>query len=149
METITKTLIMEHAVFNQVFDQIEKAMADTHTAAEVRLMGKLVEGMLAAHGAAETDLAYSALDHALAEKGLLDGLNQDHREIDNHYLRVHQTEDLAEARRRLHRALSATREHFRREERIVFPLLEQNLKPETLWLLGGKRMEGHASRSRA
>ena len=71
METIIKALIMEHAVFREVFDQIERVLAGAPSAAEVKLLASVVEGLLSSHGETETNLAYSALDHALADRGAL------------------------------------------------------------------------------
>ena len=144
METITKILIMEHAVFCDVFDQIERILAGTKSADEVKALASVVEGLLVSHAETETNLAYSALDHALADKGSLDRLHQDHHEIDDQFQRIHRTTNPAEAQRLLKKALLATREHFQREEKIIFPVLEKTLQPDTLRSLGGKWMESHS-----
>ncbi len=144
METITKALIMEHAVFREVFDQIERVLVGAPSAAEVKLLASVVEGLLGSHGETETNLAYSALDHALADRGALHRLHQDHHEIDDRFKRLQRATDAVEARHLLKRALAATREHFRREEKTVFPMLEQALQPDTLWMLGRRWMENHS-----
>jgi hemerythrin-like domain-containing protein len=144
METITKILIMEHAVFCDVFDQIERILAGTKSADEVKALASVVEGLLVSHAETETNLAYCALDHALADKGSLDRLHQDHHEIDDQFQRIHRTTNPAEAQRLLKKALLATREHFQREEKIIFPVLEKTLQPDTLRSLGGKWMESHS-----
>jgi hemerythrin-like domain-containing protein len=144
METITKALIMEHAVFCAVFDQIERVLAGAPSAPEVKLLASVVEGLLSRHAETETNLAYSVLDHALADRGALRRLHQDHQEIDHQFKRLQRAADAAEAQHRLKRALAATREHFRREEATVFPMLEQTLQPDTLWALGRQWMEQHS-----
>jgi hemerythrin-like domain-containing protein len=144
METITKILIMEHTVFCDVFDQIERILAGTKSADEVKALASVVEGLLVSHAETETNLAYSVLDHALADKGSLDRLHQDHHEIDDQFQRIHRTTNPAEAQRLLKKALLATREHFHREEKIIFPVLEKTLQPDTLRSLGGKWMESHS-----
>ena len=136
MESITKALIMEHAVFSDVFDQIERILTGSPSAPEVKVLASLVEGLLRGHGETETNLAYSALDHALADRQALNRLYEDHREIDDHFKRIRRVADAAEAQRLLKKALAATREHFRREEENVFPMLEQTLQPDTLLALG-------------
>ena len=85
---------------------------------------------------AETDLAYLALDHVLEHNGELKRMHQEHQEIDDHLRKVHTAKTCAEARRLLKSALTTSREHFRGEERHVFPLLEKSLRPETLAALG-------------
>ena len=139
MESITKTLIMEHAVFSDVFDQIEQVLKTSPSAPEVKVLASVVEGLLRGHGETETNLAYSALDHALADRQALNRLYEDHQEIDDHFKRIHRAVDAAEAQRLLKKALAAARDHFRREEENVFPLLEQTLQPETLLALGRER----------
>ena len=140
METITKTLTMEHAVFCKVFEQIELVLSATTSTPEVKLLTSLVEGLLRGHGETETSLAYSALDHVLADREAVKHLHQDHHEIDDHFKRIHCATDPAEALRLLKKALTATREHFQREETVVFPLLEKTLQPNTLLTLGGQWM---------
>ena len=136
MATITANLVMEHAIFCNVFDQIERVLPGLTSVQEVRLLSIVVEGLLETHAETETNLAYAALDHVLAETGKLDRLHQDHKEIDNTFKRVHDASSLTEAQRLLKKALAASREHFRREERVVFPLLERVLADETLGDLG-------------
>ena len=141
MPMITQTLVLEHRIFRTVFDQVERAFPHVGSAQEVKLLARVVEGLLHEHGETEKNLAYSALDHVLNEDGRLNRLHQDHHEIDEHFKRVHQAKDLAEAQRLLKQGLAATREHFRREEQIVFPFLEQVLQPETLGTLGETCMQ--------
>ena len=149
MESITKTLIMEHAVFSDVFDQIEQILKTSPSAPEVKVLASVVEGLLRGHGETETNLAYSVLDHALADRQTLNRLYADHHEIDDHFKRIHRAADAAEAQRLLKKALAATREHFRREEENVFPMLEQTLQPDTLLALGRERAATRSIRAAA
>ena len=148
MDTITRKLILEHAVFCDVFDQIERVLAGSTSVPEVRLLASVVEGLLRGHGETETNLAYAALDHALADRGALTRLYQDHREIDDHFKRIHRTTEPAEVQLLLKKGLAATREHFRREEKHVFPLLEKTLQPDTLGMLGWKWTESRSVSAR-
>ena len=136
MTTITDVLVTEHRVYLTVFDQIERALPTLNTLAEAKRLGTLVEGLLHDHAGTETNLAFAALDHALAEKGKLDRMHQDHHEIDSRLKRLQQARDLAEGQRLLKEALQASREHFRHEEEAVFPLIEQVVQRETLERLG-------------
>ena len=133
---ITEFLTAEHTIFLGVMDQIERVLPSLATPAEVRTMASIVEGMLEGHAARESNLAYLALDHVLAEKGNLERMHQDHHEIDNRLKKVHVANTCAEARRLLQAALRASREHFHLEEKLVFPMMERLLQPETLAALG-------------
>ena len=99
-------------------------------------MARIVEGLLEGHARTETDLAYKALDHVQEHNGELKQMHQDHHEIDDRLRQVHTAKTCAEARHLLKAAIKASREHFRGEERSVFPLLEKALQPETLTALG-------------
>lgn len=136
MITITTALATEHVVFAAVFDEIERTLPNLTSLGEVKMLSGLVEKLLRGHGETETDLAYVALDHALDQRGQLDQLHQDHHEIDTCLRRVREAVDLSEARGLLKGALQASRLHFLREERSVFPLIEQVLDQETLAGLG-------------
>jgi hemerythrin-like domain-containing protein len=133
---ITEVLVAEHAIFLGVIAQIERALPGCATLPEVRVLAGIVEGLLRPHAETESNLAYAALDQALAERGSLDRLYQDHHEIDAGLKNVSRARTCAEARQLLEASLRATREHFRYEERNVFPLLEQWLQGESLAELG-------------
>ncbi len=142
---ITDTLRAEHAIFLRVFDHIERALPSLATPAEVRTMAGIVEALLEGHARTETDVAYLALDHVLAENGELKRMHQEHHEIDERLRKVHTAGTCAEARRLLKVALATTREHFRGEEQNVFPLLERSLQAETLLELGRDWMRRQAA----
>jgi hemerythrin-like domain-containing protein len=132
---ITYCLTNEHAVFCNVFNEIERLLPDVRTVAEVRLLSRLVEGMLSHHADVEKNLAFAALDQALAEKGQLKQLNQDHEEIDSCLRKAALATDFAQAVRLLKTGLKASRTHFNREEESVFPLFEKILSSEALTAL--------------
>jgi hemerythrin-like domain-containing protein len=133
---ITEVLVTEHAIFRGVFEQIERALPGCTTLSELRTMAGIVEGLLRPHAETESHIAYAALDQALAQRGQLDRLYQDHHEIDASLKNVGQARTCAEARQLLETSLRAAREHFLYEEREVFPLLEHWLQAESLAELG-------------
>ena len=59
-----------------------------------------------------------------------------HRHIEEALARVHKARTLKDAKEILLGAIAASREHFDKEERIVFPLAERVLKAKTLSDLG-------------
>jgi hemerythrin-like domain-containing protein len=128
-----------------VFDQLERALPSLSTPAEVGTMARIVEGMLEGHAKSETDLAYLALDHVLAHNGELKRMHQEHQEIDDRLRKVQAAKTCAEARRLLKAAITVSREHFRGEERSVFPLLEKALQEETLRKLGETWLQRQAA----
>ena len=142
---ITEALVAEHTIFLNVFDQIERVLPSLTTPAEVQTMAGIVEGLLERHARTETNLAYLALDHVLEHNGELKRMHQDHHEIDDCLRTVHSASTCAQARRLLKLAITASREHFRAEERSVFPLLERTLREETLTELAKDWMRREAA----
>jgi hemerythrin-like domain-containing protein len=142
---ITEALVAEHTVFLSVFDQIERVLPSLATPAEVQTMASLVEGLLEGHAKTETNLAYLALDHVMEHNGELKRMHQDHHEIDDRLRKVHSASNCAQARRLLKSAITASRDHFRAEERSVFPLLERTLQEETLTELARDWMQREAA----
>jgi hemerythrin-like domain-containing protein len=138
---ITDALVAEHTIFLTVFDQIERVLPSLTTQTEVGTMARIIEGLLKEHAARETSLAYLALDHILAEQGQMNRMHQDHHEIDARLKQVQVAKTCAEARRLLKASVIAAREHFRLEEKVIFPLLERVLHQDTLRELGRSWIE--------
>jgi hemerythrin-like domain-containing protein len=134
--TILEGLVAEHRVFLTVFDHIERALPGIKTTGEMAVLCRVLGGLLHNHGATENDLAYIALDHILHEYREHTRLYHDHQEIDGLLKQVEKTDDVDKARAQLSATLNACRAHFDDEERVVFPLIERALQPETLRVLG-------------
>jgi hemerythrin-like domain-containing protein len=133
---ITEALLAEHMVFHNVFDHIERVLPSLKSLAELRALAGLMEGLLRPHSRTEEDLVFAPLDHCLEQIGQCDTFEEEHDEIDASLLKVKTARRLPEARRLLLAAVTASRKHFDREERIVFPLAEKVMKRDTLVELG-------------
>jgi hemerythrin-like domain-containing protein len=133
---ITDALLAEHVVFHNIFDHIERVLPQLKTLSEVKAFAGLMENLLRAHSHTEEELVFAPLDHYLEQIGQRDTFEFEHQEIDGTLLKVRGAQRLAEARKLLSAAVLASRKHFSREERIVFPLAERVLKAETLVKLG-------------
>jgi hypothetical protein len=136
MITITDAVIAEHAVFVTVFDQIERMLPHLDQLAETKVLTKLLVGLLENHRLMEENMAFAALDHALAFKGQLDRLYEDHLELDTRFKEAQKASTIAQASALLREAISATREHFQREEQVELPLLAKLIQEESLLELG-------------
>jgi len=136
MRRITDVLTTEHTLLCILFGEIDHLLPEVRTVEEVRLLTRLVEGVLSHHADVEENLAFAALDHALVEKGELNQLHHDHEEIDSHLHDAKLATEFAKAVRLLKAGLKASRAHFLREEQFVFPLFEKMLAPSSLETLG-------------
>ena len=146
--TITEAIALEHVTLSRVFDQVERVLPGLGSTAEVGRMATILEGLLGTHAQLETNLAFVALDHALQHKKRLVTLHQEHREMDQRLLQVHQAATCGGARRLLLAAMRASRQHFRHEERDLLPVLDGALGPGALTALGQAFKEGPKAKSK-
>jgi len=144
---ITEALFAEHLVFHSMFDHIEAAAPRLKTLAEVKSLATLMEQLLRTHSDTEDDLFIGPLEHCFEQIGQRDAFLEEHREIDDSLRNVQAARQLKKARQLLLSAVSYSRKHFDKEERIVFPMAERVLNAKTLTALGQQWMEQRARAS--
>lgn len=133
---ITDALLAEHLVYHNIFDHIETSAPKLKDLGEVKTLAALLEKMLKAHSDTEDELFLGPLEHCFEQIGQRDSFLEEHQEIDGHLRQVQKATRLKQAQRLLLAAVAYSRQHFDREERIVFPMAEQVLKGQTLTELG-------------
>ena len=129
---ITDILRAEHTVFHHMFDHVEAAAPRLGTLAEVRSLSQLVEKVMAPHSDTEDTLFIGPLEHCFEQIGQRETFHHEHVLIEEAFARVRKARSLREAKRLLLGAIASAREHFDKEERIVFPMAERLLKSKTL-----------------
>jgi hemerythrin-like domain-containing protein len=138
---ITEALFAEHLVFHNLFDHIEKQLPKYKTLAELKAVVALMDTALQAHSKTEDDLFIGPLEPAFEEIGQRETFHEEHDEIDELLSEVMKAKDLKKARALLHALVILSRNHFDKEERIVFPMAERVLKSKTLHDLGQTWMD--------
>lgn len=138
---ITDILRAEHTVFHHLFDHIEASAPRLKTLAEVRSLATLAEKVMAPHSKTEDDLFIEPLEHCFAQIGQSETFHHEHELIEQTFAKVQKVRDLATAKKLLLGAITASRKHFDKEERIVFPMAERILKTKTLTDLGSEWMK--------
>ncbi len=138
---ITEALFAEHLVFHNMFDHIEAASPKLRTVAEVKALGALLESLLKAHSDTEDELFIGPLEHCFEQIGQRDSFHEEHVEIDENLKLVQEAKLLRNAQDLLLAAVTYSRRHFDREERVVFPMAERVLKEKTLMDLGQTWMD--------
>ena len=133
---ITEALFAEHLVFHNMFDHIETAAPRLKTLAEVKSLASLMEHLLKSHSDTEDELFIGPLEHCFEQIGQRDAFLEEHQEIDESLKHVQVAKDFKKALQLLLSAVTYSRKHFDKEERIVFPLAERVLKSKTLTTLG-------------
>jgi hemerythrin-like domain-containing protein len=129
---ITDILRAEHTVFHHLFDHIETTAPRLKTLGEVKSLAVLVDKVMAPHAATEDELFIEPLEHCFEQIGQCETFHSEHEFIEETLSKVSMARDLKAAKKLLIRGITASRKHFDKEERIVFPLAERVLKADTL-----------------
>ena len=138
---ITDALLAEHLVFHSMFDHIEATAPTLKTLAELKAIAAMLEAMLKVHADTEDALFLGPLEHCFEQIGQRDSFLEEHQEMDASLQLVQKATRAKEAQELLVAAITHSRRHFDREERIVFPLAERVLNERTLTELGDTWME--------
>jgi hemerythrin-like domain-containing protein len=138
---ITEALLAEHLVFHNMLDHVETTTPKLRTLVELKSLAATLGAMLKAHSNTEDLLFIGPLEHCFEQLGQRDAFMEEHEEMNEHLRRIRNSKRLQKAKDQLLAAVRRAREHFDKEERIVFPMAEQILKAETLTALGQTWMQ--------
>jgi len=133
---ITDVLRAEHAVFHNLFDHIEASAPNLKTLGEVKALAAVVDKVHAPHSKTEDDLFIEPLEPYFDQMGQRETFHDEHEHIEAALAKVQKARTVKDAKKILLNAIAASRKHFDKEERIVFPLAERILKAKTLSELG-------------
>jgi hemerythrin-like domain-containing protein len=142
---ITDILRAEHTVFHHLFNQIEQTAPQLKTLAEVKSVARLIDKVMAPHSHTEDELFIDPLEHCFDQIGHKETFHHEHERIEMMFAGIQAAGSIKVARKLLLDVVAASRKHFEKEERIVFPMAERILKAKTLADLGHewmKRREG-------
>ncbi len=134
---ITDALLGEHGVF---YAQFKKMEGDLTAASLDHLRGQadLLAAALIRHAQMENEILFAALQPSLGEVGPIGVMRREHEEIERNLIRLAEVEDLPEAQRLLLQTIGLARDHFAKEEQILFRLAEQVLPPDALEEMAGR-----------
>ncbi len=133
---ITEILMAEHTVFHSLFDHIEATVPKAKTLAVVKSLAVTMDTLTKPHSKTEDELFIKPLEHYFDQIGHQATFHEEHELIEKSLAGVLKTKDLKLAKKLLLGAVMASRRHFDKEERIVFPMAERVLKTPTLTELG-------------
>ncbi len=133
---ITDALFAEHVVFHNMFDHVEAVASRLKTLAEIKCLAATVEILLRGHSQTEDKLFIGPLEHCFEQIGQRETFHGEHQKIERDLELIRKAKRLKPARALLLSVVVASRKHFDKEERIVFPMAEQVLNSKTLTDLG-------------
>jgi iron-sulfur cluster repair protein YtfE (RIC family) len=129
----TEALLGEHGTFYLLFDHLEGAAAG-----DCRAGAALLAAALIPHAQFENERLFPALEARIGPEGPLAVMRAEHDEIEGTLRSLAALTDPAEAQRRLRHAIAVARDHFRKEEMVLFPLAERALGAAALERLGAE-----------
>lgn len=134
---ITDALLGEHGLFYVQFQHLESMEAESNGQNGLGNRIELLSEAIRSHAQAEDEILFPALEpHLGTEAGPLAVMRLEHGEIDDGLGRLEQEDDPATARALLEQLLSLAREHFAKEEHVLFPMAEKLLGSGQLIELG-------------
>ena len=138
---ITDALRGEHGVLYRLLDHLERE-TPAATLERAREQGACLAAALEAHAQLEDELLFGALAGVLDEtSGPLVVMRQEHEAIERDLVALRTAGDVAAARQLAARLVGTARDHFAKEEQILFPLAERLLGAGQLVALGERWAE--------
>lgn len=138
---ITDILRAEHTVFHHLFDHIETNAPRLKTLGEVKSLALLIDKVMSPHSQTEDELFIEPLEHCFEQIGQNETFHHEHELIEEMLAQVRKARTLKDGKRLLLGVIAASRKHFEKEERIVFPMAERVLKAKTMSDLGDEWMK--------
>lgn len=135
---ITDALLGEHGVFYAQFHHIEQSTPMLETRDEIVVQAELLASALAIHAQLEEELLFQPLDPHIGEMGPLSVMRGEHEEIEGTLDRIPHLDGVLEVREQLVQIVGFARQHFAKEEQVLYPLAEQTLDEERLISLGSE-----------
>ena len=134
---VTDALLGEHGAFHTLFQHIEEIATVEGTVPFILGATTVLGAMVDSHSTIEEEVLISALEpHLGKEDGQLDAMRAEHKEMLHLVMQIEDATETDQAVHLVEEALSAARDHFQKEEQILFPMAEDLLDDETLTRLG-------------
>ena len=133
--TVTDALLGEHGVIYRLLEHLTSRPFDSTE--EARTMAAELAAGLASHARIEDDLLFVALEVPLGPNGgPLAVMRMEHEEVEGTLERLAHVESVQEAEALAGRLVTVAREHFAKEEQVLFPMAEELLGEDELRRLG-------------
>jgi hemerythrin-like domain-containing protein len=135
---MTDALRGEHGVFYAIFDHLEDVLVSVESADEVRDLAAMLTSALVPHAKLENEVLFPAVEEQIGTGGPVAVMRAEHDEIEGILTGLNDSDDADELKGRILRAIRVAREHFRKEEMVLFPMADERLGDGPLRQLGMK-----------
>ncbi len=133
---LTDALLGEHGVCYALFDQIEAATATATSVVQIRKATVALSAVVLSHANPEEELLFPALEMHMGTTGPPAVMRTGHEEIEHALRQIEAAQNLDHGADCVARALSMLRDHFQKEEEVLFSMARQMLDEETQVRLG-------------
>ncbi len=133
---LTDALLGEHGAIYALFDYVERELPQLETLNDVQRIGGVLAAVLVSHARIEDSMLFPALETQLGTAGPLAVMRQEHDEIDGTLQEVLSAETPDVAEERVKHALQVARDHFAKEEQVLFEMAQHVLPEQELVELG-------------
>jgi iron-sulfur cluster repair protein YtfE (RIC family) len=127
----TDVLLGEHGACYGLFAHLEEAAPG-----DLRAGAALLAAVVIPHARFENERLFPALEARIGPGGPTAVMRAEHAEIEGTLLSLQTVDDPAELRRGLRHVIAVARDHFRKEEVVLFPLADRELGAGPLERLG-------------
>ena len=133
---LTDALLGEHGVFYALFDQIEAVTAAATSVAQIQGATVTLSAVILSHAHLEEELLFPALETHMGRTGPLAVMRTEHDEIKDALRQIEEAQNFDDGADCVAHALSILRDHFQKEEEVLFSMARQLLDEETQTRLG-------------
>ncbi len=120
-------LLGEHAMLYALFDSVESLAGQATTMSEVQGLASLLNTQVSTHSKLEEELLDPALEPHMGVDGPLAMMNEEHRGIRRALNRIERAKDVKSGVDYIHAAINLVRDHFKKEEVVLFNITQQIL----------------------
>lgn len=138
---IIDALLGEHGVFYAQFDHLERTVPTVEILNQVQAQAALMMAALTSHARLEDEALFVRLEPHLGPMGPLAMMRMEHDEMEGALSRAQDVQALAEAQAFVLHAVQVARQHFAKEEQVLFPTANRVLGREALADLGQRWAE--------
>lgn len=133
---ILQALLGEHGAFYAQFTHLEQHLAEIQDLDTIHELGKMLAAALATHAGLENELLFTRIESQMGPIGPLMVMRMEHDQIESLLEELPRLDQVAAARQTLTQAIAIARQHFAKEEQVLFPMAAQNLPTADLEQLG-------------
>lgn len=124
---IIDALLGEHGAFYAIFNDLERDLPGMQDAGNIRTAGATLAAALGSHAAIENEVLFPEIERRVGPDGPLAVMRYEHDKIEDGLARLARCAEAADARSLLLDILATARDHFAKEENVLFPLAAQVL----------------------